>query len=115
MLNFYHIRQEFRFKPGLKLDQTGGSGSGSALILNQTGGSVSGSAKKVPNWTKPNFGNTNSTAMVGSKIHPCALLDLPQFLEEIQPVSRMVLFKFSWFLVFWSYRTCKMNRMWNRK
>ena len=58
MLNFYHIRQEFRFKPGLKPDQTGGSGSGSALILNQTGGSVSSSAKKVPNWTKPDFGNT---------------------------------------------------------
>jgi hypothetical protein len=38
-----------------------------ALILNQTGGSVSGSAKKVPNRTKPNFSNTNSTAMVGSK------------------------------------------------
>jgi len=37
MLNFYHIRQEFRFKPGLKPDQTGSS--------------VSGSAKKVPNWT----------------------------------------------------------------
>jgi len=58
VLNFYHIRQEFRFKPGLKPDQTGGSGSGSALILNQTSGSVSGSAKKVPNQTKPDFGNT---------------------------------------------------------
>jgi len=58
MLNFYHIRQEFRFRPGLKPDQTGSSGSGSALILNQTGGSVSGSAKKVPNQTKLDFGNT---------------------------------------------------------
>jgi len=59
MLNFYHIRQEFRFKLGLKPDQTGSSGSGSALILNQTGGLVSGSAKKVPNWTKPDFSNTS--------------------------------------------------------
>jgi hypothetical protein len=58
MLYFYHIRQEFRFKPGLKRDQTSSSGSGSALILNQTSGSVSGSATKVSNQTKLDFGNT---------------------------------------------------------
>jgi len=51
-------RFRFRFRPGLKPDQTGSSGSGSALILNQTSGSVSGSAKKVPNQTKLDFGNT---------------------------------------------------------
>jgi hypothetical protein len=63
MLSFYHIRQEFRFKPGLKPDQTGSSGSGSALLLNQTRGSVSGSAKKVPNQTKLDFGNTTLSVL----------------------------------------------------